>query len=161
MLQRIAMRQTPHLKTERYIFCPICGKEGKRVDHLPIGCKTVWYCDECGGEFRLQVIEGGDVECEATGHRKDRTLVTLRSDAPVTLVVEGMVFSQTPEDEREHHVEYFYNEHTCPTNYMGNVLRVISGDGDTDPHGIFRFVKVEPWRDLEAKETSSRERHPS
>ena len=55
---------------------------------------------------------------------------------------------QTPEGWG-YNEEYFYNEHTCPTNYMTEVVKVISEDGNEDPHGIFAYVKTEPWRDLE------------
>lgn len=44
------------------------------------------------------------------------------------------------EDELAHQ-KYHYNEHTCPTNYIGDVLKVVDpADGDQDPHGIFKFV---------------------
>jgi hypothetical protein len=50
--------------------------------------------------------------------------------------------------EAENHARYFYDEHTCPTNFMGEVEKVIDpADGDEDPHGIFAFVKMEPWTD--------------
>ena len=40
----------------------------------------------------------------------------------------------------EHH-EYYYNEHTCPTNYMRNVVAVIDlKHQDQDPHGIFEYI---------------------
>ena len=41
--------------------------------------------------------------------------------------------------------DYFYNEHTCPTNFMPDVIGVRTDDGDTDPHGLFAYVKTEPW----------------
>ena len=44
--------------------------------------------------------------------------------------------------------EYFYNEHTCPTNYMQDVEAVIY-EKDADPHGVFEWVatidKPEDW----------------
>jgi hypothetical protein len=33
-------------------------------------------------------------------------------------------------------------------HYLG-VLQVRDDSGDTDPHGIFRYVKTERWRDLD------------
>ena len=43
---------------------------------------------------------------------------------------------------------YFYNEHTCPTNYMQDVEAVIY-EKDADPHGVFEWVatidKPEDW----------------
>jgi hypothetical protein len=54
-------------------------------------------------------------------------------------VVEGIHH----EDEDDSH-RYYYNEGTCPTNYLG-VLKVFDDEGDDDPHGIFEFVKCDPW----------------
>jgi hypothetical protein len=34
--------------------------------------------------------------------------------------------------------EYFYNEHTCPTNYLG--VEAVIAHGDDDPHGALEFV---------------------
>ena len=43
---------------------------------------------------------------------------------------------------------YFYNEHTCPTNYMDCVEAIIY-EKDADPHGVFEWVatidKPEDW----------------
>ena len=62
-------------------------------------------------------------------------------DTPVHIVVEGMIFyprNSKPIINQEHE-SYFYNEHTCPWNY----LRVSIKDGDeTDPHGIFRHQET-------------------
>lgn len=35
---------------------------------------------------------------------------------------------------------YFFDEGTCPTNWMRDVVAVISG-GDEDPHGFATFVR--------------------
>jgi hypothetical protein len=38
-------------------------------------------------------------------------------------------------------IRYFYNEHTCPTNWIGDV-ELISDDGDVDPHGFMKVVRI-------------------
>jgi hypothetical protein len=38
---------------------------------------------------------------------------------------------------------YFYDEYTCPSNWLGDVEVVIQGDS-TDPHGIAQWVASIP-----------------
>ncbi len=47
---------------------------------------------------------------------------------------------------------YHYNEGTCPVNYLCQTVQVIDESGDNDPHGIFTYVKTEPWRDVRGSE---------
>ena len=67
------------------------------------------------------------------------TLVLLKRNG-IYLIVNGY-------GDKEHD-QYFYNEHTCPTNYMGDVEAVIY-EKDADPHGVFEWVatidKPEDW----------------
>jgi hypothetical protein len=133
-------------KPERYIRCPGCNGSDFSVSHLAIGVNTRWSCDKCGCCFRLEVVSHDRVDCEVIqGERTEKTRVTLQSDGPMTIVVEGMrsVDDAAPLPLGDGD-EYFYNEHTCPTNYL-RVLKVVAPDGDEDPHGIFSYVKTEPW----------------
>lgn len=43
----------------------------------------------------------------------------------------------------ENHDAYYYNEHTCPTNWTDEIEAVIS-KGDYDPHGFATFVRRIP-----------------
>lgn len=36
-------------------------------------------------------------------------------------------------------MKYFYDEHTCPTNWVRNIER-FTEKGDTDPHGVFQYI---------------------
>ena len=36
------------------------------------------------------------------------------------------------------HLEFFYEEHQCPVNFVGDIQEIIT-DGDGDPHGLFRY----------------------
>ena len=138
--------QVSFTKPDRFILCPGCGKEDFRVDHLPVGTVTAWYCDGCGVRFRLRNFADDNlVECEIlAGQSKSPRLVTLRSDEPV--IIQVGTFALLPEDDdvrREDNARYFYEEHTCPSNFLRNVVRVFGADGEEDPHGIFKFVKIE------------------
>ena len=128
----------------RYIYCPRCGGGQHEISHLEVGCDFgPWYCDEraCGYAFTgVVTTRGADVQM--LPNRIVRTTVTLRATRPFTLIVRGMRF-EGREQGSEGHDEYFYNEHTCPTNLLDDIVRFIDEDGDTDPHGIFEYVKTE------------------
>lgn len=122
------------------IACPACGHGEFRVDHLvdretPFG---PWYCDDCGAGFRGNV-SGGDVEVELTGETKKITRVLLRARGPLYVEVEGVEFSDVQGDKR-----YFYEEHTCATNFLRVAEQIFTVDGETDPHGMFEFIDVRP-----------------
>jgi hypothetical protein len=75
-------------------------------------------------------------------HQKMRkTLVLLKIDTkeePVYFVIEGLAeWPMTAADlcDKE---RFFYEEHTCPTNFIR--IPMICQGGDTDPHGVFEFV---------------------
>lgn len=38
---------------------------------------------------------------------------------------------------------YYYNEHTCPVNWLGEVNQVYI-NAEEDPHGMFRYVRTAP-----------------
>jgi len=141
---------TPFTKPETYIACPTCGKGEHQVSHLRVGTATRWYCEEeeCGFAFSLRVISADSVEVRALEDQRVKKLVTLRSEGPVTLVVEGM--SLIPESKSlSDGDEYFYNEYTCPINYLREVIEVRDDEGKDDPHGIFKYQSTEEWRDIE------------
>lgn len=47
----------------------------------------------------------------------------------------------TLESELQEEKEYFYETHSCPTNWIGEAVCIIE-DGDTDPHGFLEFVRA-------------------
>ena len=70
-----------------------------------------------------------------------KTLNLLKIEAkgePVYFVVEGLCQWPKTNAEMVESAEYFYNEHTCPTNFID--VPMISRDGNHDPHGLFEFV---------------------
>lgn len=87
-----------------------------------------------------------------------KTLVLLKIEAkagPIYFVVEGLQSwpledGQTLADA----CEYFYEEHTCPTNFID--VPLISFGGDHDPHGVFEVVDA-IWMTTEYAETKDDE----
>jgi len=101
-----------------------------------------WYCDACGAGVML-VKNNGLVNYKITGERKvDRlVLLDMAKDAKdVKIIVEGMRHEGGRHGSEEGDDKYFYNEHTCPTNYLTGIVKIIEGE-DADPHGIFEFNK--------------------
>lgn len=57
-------------------------------------------------------------------------------DKPIYLVIEAF----SPDDPET--TAYWYDEGTCPTNVLKlNCEKIIVG-GDTDPHGLFEYVRT-------------------
>lgn len=150
------MIQSAHQKPDTFIYCPSCGKGESKVNHCEIGFSSAWYCDDCGVSFKIARLADGSFDLTLTTERKERTRVTLESSGPVRIVVEGLRLvggDIPPEPEEENHDQYFYDEHTCPINYL-QVLKVIDpSNGNEDPHGIFAYVKTEPWESERTDET--------
>jgi len=144
------MIQTPHTKPFTYINCPVCGEDADelRVDHLNPGAKTRWFCDDCGEQISIHVLPNGDIETEPTGIKLHKVLVYLRSDKPFTFAVQGTIESDETAEEYHGHVRYLYEEQRCPFNTLQETLQIIDQNNDDDPHGIFTYLRTEPWRDL-------------
>lgn len=144
------MIQVPFAKPDKYIRCPACGEGEYRVDHLPVGCKTRWYCDDanCGAEYSVYVLASDQIECVPTGGRKRNTTVTLRCEDPFTMTVSGIRLEPDPADpdgmmEWEDFQRFHYEENSCPTNAFTDVVEIFDAGGRADPHGLLKFVKVE------------------
>lgn len=150
--------------TREYFRCPHCGKGEHSASHLGVGQPFgPWYCDECGGSFVGKREADGRIALELRDERKVTTvdvLVLQPQDKPVFFVVEGMRFEgltvaqrlraaaekvagqpiTTAIDERDEteHKSFYYESHSCPTNWLKPVM--VYHDGDPDPHGLIEFV---------------------
>lgn len=128
------------------VACPNCGEPAGSVTHLleERGPRHFgpWYCDECGRGYSGEIQADGGIELRLEDKMLVRTLdhlVLPPQTRPVHFLVEGMDFvdakgnRRTAEEKR-----FFYEEHSCPTNYVR--CEVIAVDGDRDPHGLFKYV---------------------
>jgi len=61
------------------------------------------------------------------------------TDHPIYFVVEHRVYPSI--DAPGFNFQYFYEEHTCPTNWTKNIVGIIA-QGDEDPHGFVEFVST-------------------
>lgn len=157
------------LKTRRYFSCPNGCDHELSVEHLFHGVLAVtaeyprrtagpWYCDVCGQGWRLSYdhesidVEPYDGGAGNRGFGRDGkrrwqwvVLELPPQREPVRFKVRGMRFS--PEINEEN-VRYYYEEHTCPVNWLAEVNEVRIGE-DADPHGLWRVVEVSDLTDEE------------
>jgi hypothetical protein len=130
----------------RFVRCCVCDKHEFRIDHISIGQKVRWSCDYCGNELHI-AVSAASCDVEPTGKLQTPVTITLRSKTvpQITLKLHSWKYAHSEDESKEEyegHQQYFYDEHTCPTNFMSQVEQIIF-DGDTDPHGVFEFVSVE------------------
>lgn len=73
--------------------------------------------------------------------RKTYCLLSITAtDGKAYFVVEGLQEWPSTYEDMQIDKRYFYEEHTCPINYMR--IPLISFNGDRDPHGLFKFEEA-------------------
>jgi hypothetical protein len=136
------------IKTKRLFTCPNGCAHEFVVEHIlreenrEPRTAGPWYCDDCGQGWRITYSRDGiDVTAAQPDGKKHPQWVILElppQSEPVRFKVRGQRFSSTIDEDR---VRYFYEEHTCPTNWLRDVDEVSIGGSD-DPHGLWRLVSV-------------------
>jgi len=134
--------------TKTHIVCPSCNKPAGTIDHFleftyPVD--TRWYCDHCREQYSFVVTKQNNElvvsDLKLTGNKMGKCLVLLKNN-DIGLVVEGLYFN----NEFDSNHEYFYNEHTCPVNYLKDIKEIFDlKNKDYDPHGIFQYVTTLPY----------------
>lgn len=144
--------------TKHYAQCPHCDDNtGDTIDHLlqqlEAG-KTVkagpWSCGNCGLPYEVVSENGALTIRKSEAKYASKTIktwdlleLTTQEGKRVRLLLNQKRWERNGEvicpQEVEDHKEYYYNEHTCPTNWTGSIFAVIEED-DEDPHGVFQFV---------------------
>lgn len=141
---------TPIIK--QFFSCPNCKDHDFEVSHLDKN--NIWTrsftCVSCNAkvDFTYDGTEVDIKDVELPPEGKSHILVLLKpvfqpegSDKPVYLVVHkpNYIF-ETDLNQLQRTEEFYYNSHTCPSNYLGGTV-VLEG-GDDDPHGIFQFQEA-------------------
>ena len=134
-------------KVQYYVPCPGCLEGRHRADQVSIGQSSRWSCEECHTEFTISRLSEFDFETQVTGRKDTPITVTLQSitEPKITLKLNGWKYAHSQKDSEDDFREserYFYNEHTCPTNWVHQIVQ-IEFKGDKDPHGVFEFLSVE------------------
>ena len=154
-------------RTERFFNCLSCGQGDFEVHHLIDGELTTWgtwFCDDCG-EGHRGVAGNGVVSAELTGTRVDHPAVLLKLNpeaGDVYLIVRGHYWpghnNGAPMPEKpftDKGQRYYYDEGTCPTNYLKDVITIMHTGKypSADPHGVFEYVRSVAMPDEEAFES--------
>lgn len=153
------MSTTPIVNV-RHFACQACGQHLFNIEHLyevfqqssDINERAAgfWYCDACGVANRPTVYRDGSLRVEVKPEQRclptSVVLCIEPQDKPIYLLVKGMHWTDEKPDpgesvqaQQEQRDRYFYNEHTCPTNWFRHVQEIMIGD-DCDPHGIAQHV---------------------
>jgi hypothetical protein len=130
-----------------FASCPCCEDGEWPVGHLKTGTQTTWVCDCCQSEVRIHRIDEFEVDAEPTGRKATPVTITLESatEPKITVRLNTWKYPHSQNDspaDYAAHQQYYYNEHTCPTNWTSEIAEMIFKD-DHDPHGVFQFVSVE------------------
>jgi len=142
-------------KVRLYIPCPGCTEGSWRVDQLSPGQSTSWTCESCRNECDILRVDANFFKVALNGRKDTPVVVTLRSDTEpaITMRLNAWKYSHSQKDspeEYKEHQRYFYDEHTCPSNWVKYVEEISVGK-DKDPHGIFGFVSVEDGTLVDSK----------
>lgn len=143
----------PTLVTTRSFVCPHCNNRKFEYEHLyqqGVPGDWTWNCYNCGCYISFTMNKEFEIDVTNVKIAKyPKVLVLLQLDPddgarlekPLYLVIETINYRHE-EDLVEFckYQEYYYNERTCPSNYLGDTT-VLYG-GDDDPHGIFKFVEA-------------------
>ena len=120
-------------ETTTYVHCPSCENKCSTVDHLTDGFVSSWVCENCGVMYDIK-MEEGIISVSSTNKINTKKFVFFKNSNI------GLIVKITSFDSEQEQMQYFYDEHTCPINYMSNVIAVINLEtGDDDPHGIFEY----------------------
>lgn len=141
----------PTTKAVIHAICPHCEEVDATLGHLEEGSTFgPWYCDSCGRAYAgVYRGEATKIFKDDKGRRKLDTLVLLeypRTDKPLRFLIKGRRYVEN-EDQEYDGSGYFYEEHSCPTNWLKDCA-MVAFDGDTDPHGFLRYVREIDCPDL-------------
>jgi hypothetical protein len=132
----------PLTKTTTYFLCPACNKHEFTIDHLEEiknQNSFAWACD-CGKRIHFTYVSKDEINIERIENHFEPVLNLLEycNDSRLKLLIKGRQFLDKDGKDTGNQ-EYFYNEHTCPSNITQDVVKVIL-ENDTDPHGTFQYV---------------------
>lgn len=139
--------------TKKFFECPACGDHEFQIEHLKDSSSSnwTWQCHSCVSDISFKLVEDGEIEItniKAPPKGKEHLLILLKpvfqdpkaKDKVYLILEERNMRHETDIDELQRSQRYYYNEHTCPGNYLGGAT-VLEGTDD-DPHGIFEFVET-------------------
>lgn len=129
--------------TTTYVVCPHCeNSSGGSIDHLIASRRQsdwgTWYCDSCGRGFAGTVSVDGVVTVKKMDDSFIKCMDLLRippQKHPIYIVRSA----SHPTDRAHDGTKYYYETHSCPTNWLKDI-QMVGIDGDQDPHGLIEYV---------------------
>ncbi len=126
---------------KEFFCCPEC-QQGKHFYCHLLGQKTsfgTWYCKECGAGVEGRVdVDKLTVQLTGRYSKQEQRLVLLKlRGGNIYLVVEHTVYDAPATQEQ---LEYYFDQHTCPTNYFRDTVAILIPPDENDPHGLFEYV---------------------
>ena len=131
----------PHILTKRLVICSHCGAEMSSVDHMidePHIFTTEWYCPKCERGTEMKVGQGKLLTRK--GKQYQPTVLALLFHGDLALVVNAGAV-----DGKTDGLSYFFDEHTCPTNYLSRIRMII------DLKKRIKYAEGDVLADLQAK----------
>ena len=129
---------------KEYIACPHCGK-ATTLDYTQDNTAGPWQHrhSKCGGSFMYQYVNGSAVTGPISGEPDSAPILSLLvlppQKDPVYFILGNSGYRhQKPEINLD--LDYYYNSHSCPTNWLDDIQAVIIQD-DADPHGLLQHVR--------------------
>lgn len=143
-----------------YLVCPNCKtRTNYTVNHIVEAGRGVfgpWTCEHCRAEIFGRVNKKTNtLEVHADMDSPSRTdagyhlLCIPPMRKPIYFVVSGTVGAHKTPAEIADGNGYYYNIHTCPTNFLRSVVAMCYNQ-DPDPHGVFRYVASVKASDIPA-----------
>lgn len=133
-----------------YIQCPHCGEATTREFTSETATQNRYWeyrHRECGGSFMYGYVNGTGVVGAIVGEPEETPIKSLMmippQKEPVYFVIGNSTYSRDEDGTPDLDRDYYYNEHSCPTNWMENITAIIIGD-DGDPHGLIEHVRSMP-----------------
>lgn len=95
--------------------------------YIPTGYSGAWNVD---GKLRYHFVE----------------LTLSASELPLRFKVRSTRFTPDIEPEKD---AFFFEEHSCPTNWASYIVEIYDNEGNPDPHGFLKYVGTWPEEQVE------------
>ena len=144
--------------TRAYIECQVCQNKID-VDHwnrpdtgfkAPDGEDRHFsrHCIDCDTKYEIYAKGHGEFLARVVPTTEWQGLLLVKhQDVHTYLLVEIDLHMRDGVVDTD--MQYYIDEHTCPTNWL-NVI-AISDAGDIDPHGTFRFCRAMSYQQIQEK----------
>lgn len=107
-------------------------------------------CRGCDAAFKFHVTTPTDITYEEIKPSKISGLMLVKHHTEeLYMVVEQTFYEDRRTGEFNLDLEYFIDEHTCPTNWFKVLM--VAENGDVDPHGVFRWVRSVTFNEVKEK----------